>query len=112
MYTVFRTKRFDKELLKQFSEKDRKQVNQFEKKQLTKNPYVGDPLGYTFFREKKFKGKRVYYLIYEDLKCVLMIGISNKKTQQDTIDDIKGKLKEYHQVIKETLMQHDEFDPP
>jgi mRNA-degrading endonuclease RelE of RelBE toxin-antitoxin system len=106
MYAVFRTHRFDKELAKQFSQEEQKQVSQFEQKQLAHNPYSGDPLSYPFFREKKVGGKRVYFLVYEDIKAVLMVGVSNKKTQQETINEIKDKLNEYHDVVKEAIRQH------
>jgi len=53
MYAVFRTRKFDKEFAKQFSKKEQEEIEHFEKKQLTNNPYVGDPLSYRFFREKK-----------------------------------------------------------
>jgi len=39
-------------------------------KQLSVNPYIGSQLGYPFFREKRVRGRRVYYLIYDDLKLV------------------------------------------
>ena len=74
------------------------------------NPYVGDSLGYRFFREKRVGGKRVYYLVYEDLKAVLMVAISDKKTQQETIDEIKSRLQDYYIVIQEGLRQHGESD--
>lgn len=85
MYSVFHTKKFDKESLKHLSKKEQKEVENFEKRQLVKNPYVGDPLGYKFFREKKIGGKRIYYLVYDDLNSVLLVGLSDKKTQQETI---------------------------
>lgn len=74
-----------------------------------KGENVGDPLKYPFFREKKVGGKRVYFLIYSDIRAVLMVGISDKKEQQETIDDIKGRLEEYHEVIKEAIRQHGEY---
>ena len=110
MYAVFRTNKFDKEFSKRFSMEEQKEVENFERKQLTINPAVGDPLGYPFFREKKVGGKRVYYLIYDDLHAVLMVGISDKKTQQETIIEIKSRLKEYYEVIREAIRQHGEFD--
>ena len=106
MYAVFRTNKFDKELEKRFSKEEQREVEKFEKRQLVKNPHVGDSLGYGFFREKKVSGKRVYYLVYEELKAVLMVGISDKKAQQETIDEIKTNLKEYYNVIKEAIRQH------
>lgn len=92
MFKVFRTDKFDRELVKRFSKEDQNQVENFEKNQLKNNPYVGDPLGYKFFREKKVGSKRVYFLIYEDLKAILVVGLSDKKTQQETIDKIKEIL--------------------
>lgn len=109
MYAVFRTSKFDKELQKKFSKEEIKEVEKFEKNHLTKNPHVGDPLGYKFFREKKLSGKRVYFLIYDDLNAVLMIATSDKKTQQDTIDEIKKHLEEYYEVIRNAIKQHGEF---
>ena len=110
MYAVFRTRKFDKEFVKQLSEKEQKEIERFEKNQLTSNPYVGDPLNYRFFREKKIDTKRIYFLIYDDINAVLMVGVSDKKTQQETIDEIKDRLKEYHEVIKEAIKQHGEYD--
>mgnify|MGYP001575006953 CR=1 FL=1 len=111
MFKIFRTKKFDKEIAKKFSNGEQKQVEHFEQRQLVNNPYVGDPLGFDFFREKRIGGgKRVYFLIYNDLKAVLMVGQSTKKTQQETIDSIKSKLTEYYEIIKETIRQHGEYD--
>ncbi len=112
MYKVFRTSRFDKELEKQLSKEEQKEVENFEKKQLTNYPYVGDPLSFRFFREKKVGGKRVYFLVYEDIKAVLMIAISDKKTQQATIDEVKNHLDNYYQIIKDAVKQHDEYGQP
>ncbi len=109
MYTVFRTERFDRELEKRFSKAEIEEVEKFERKHLTENPYVGDPLGYKFFREKKLGGKRVYFLIYDDLNAVLMVAVSDKKTQQATIDEIKYHLDEYYEVIRNAIKQHGEY---
>ena len=111
MYSVFRTARFDKEMEKLFSKVEIEEVENLERKQLTLNPYVGDPLSYNFLREKKLKGKRVYFLVYDDLKAVLMVAVSDKKTQQATIDQIKNHLVDYYSIIKESLKQHGGFDP-
>ena len=100
-FKVYRTKTFDKEFDK-LPKAEQKEVERFEDK-LTENPYVGKPLGLIFLREKKLNGRRVYYIIYEDFVVVLMAGISDKKTQQSTINSIKAKLDEFHKFIKETL---------
>ncbi len=105
MYAVHHTYEFEKELTKYFSNEEQKKVANFEKKQLAFNPYVGDPLGYTFLREKKLGVKRVYYLIYEEHHTVFLVKTSDKKQQQDVIDEIKSKLALYYQLIKEIIKQ-------
>ena len=100
-FKVFRTKTFDKEFDK-LPKTEQKEVENFEKN-LSENPFVGKPLGLIFLREKKLNGRRIYYLIYEDFVVVLMVAISDKKTQQATIDAIKDKLDQYAKIIKERL---------
>lgn len=63
MYRVFRSGKYEQKLNKlDKSEFDR--VIKFEQS-LKIEPYNGKPLGYEFFREKKFDGKRILFLIYE-----------------------------------------------
>ena len=100
-FEVFRTPTFEKEFSK-LPKTERIAIEKFERK-LSENPYLGKPLGYVFFREKKLNGKRVYYLVYEGFIIVLMVAISDKKTQQGTIDEIRQKLDEYQNFVKETL---------
>lgn len=73
------------------------------KDQLKENPYVGKPLGYEWFREKRLNGKRIYYLIYENHKAVLIAALSDKKTQQLTINLIKLTLDQYKDKIEKML---------
>lgn len=87
VYEVYHSKRFDIELAK-FDSYFQKQVDKIED-QLNLNPYVGDPLGFKWFREKKIDAYRIYYLIYDDLGAVFMIAISGKKDQQKVINTIK-----------------------
>jgi hypothetical protein len=58
--TEFFEKRFNK-LIPDNLKKDIK--SQIAK--LSENPYNSKPLGYKFFREKKVKKWRIYFLIYE-----------------------------------------------
>ena len=67
---------------------------------LAVNPYSGDPLNYPFLREKRIRERRVYYLIYDDLKLVLLVATSGKKDQQATISHIKGKLDEFREIAE------------
>lgn len=87
-------KNFKKLIPKNVQEDFKKQI----KKLLSENPFSGKPLGYKFFREKKIKKWRIYYLIYEDYLVLYFINVSDKKLQQSTIDKIKSDLsllKEY-----------------
>ncbi len=92
-YAVYVLKVFDKEMNK-LSEFER-DILQKIFLQLKENPYVGDEIRYKFFREKRIKEKRIYYLVYEDLKIVLMVAIGGKKAQQETINRIVTYFKEY-----------------
>ena len=56
--------------------------------QLVENPYVGDPIRVPWFREKKKDKYRIYYLIYDDIKAVYLVGISDKKDQQRVINTV------------------------
>ena len=69
------------------------------------NPFVGDQLSYPFLREKRIKEKRIYFLIYEDLKLVLLIAVSGKKNQQETIDHIKEHLHKFREIAEEISKQ-------
>jgi len=103
-FKVYRTATFQ-DKFNALSRKEQEKIENFEKKQLTENPFVGDPLGYNFFREKRLNGGRVYYLIYEDVVIVLLVGISDKKTQQATIDQIKLHLSLYYDYVKNRLLK-------
>lgn len=96
-FRVFRSNQYDKEFnrLDKF-EQDR--VSKFEQK-LKEEPYSGKPLGYEFFREKKFDGKRLLFLIYEEHKMIFLVIITNKKAQQHEIDLIKAQLDVYKETI-------------
>lgn len=55
-YSIYTTEEFDKD----FNKLDKSIKQQIEKEieQLETNPYVGNPLGYRFFREKRVKNYR------------------------------------------------------
>lgn len=99
MYTVILTNAYEKEI----SKWDKSERNIAEKipKKLAENPYIGKPLNYPFLREKKIKGKRIYYLIYDDLRLVLLIATSDKNDQQEVINFIKSNLFEFRKVAEE-----------
>ena len=101
MFRVFRAEWYEKKLSK-LSYQEQKRVLRFEQ-DLKQNPYQGKPLGYQFFREKKFNGKRLYFLVYESHKAVFLITISGKKAQQEVIEVIKANLDVYKEQLERIL---------
>ena len=101
MFRVFRAEWYEKKLSK-LTPKELDMVSQFEQ-DLKQNPFQGKPLGYPFFREKKFNGKRMYFLVYESHQVVFLITISDKKAQQDVIDVVKANLDIYKEQIERIL---------
>ena len=97
MFKIFTTKEFDDDFEKLDSSIQVRINKQIE--QLRTNPYVGKPLGYRFFREKKTENYRFYYLIYEEYVVVFIIAISSKKDQQSTINKIKKLIPYYKDEI-------------
>ena len=56
-----------------------------------------------FFREKKFKDKRLIFLVYESHKSIFLITITDKKMQQKVIDLIKSNLDLYKEELERIL---------
>ena len=101
MFRTFRSEWYEKKLNK-LSNQEQKRVSNFEQS-LKQNPFQGRPLGYDFFREKKFNGKRLYFLVYDSHEVVFLITISDKKTQQQVIDIIKSNLDVYNAELNKIL---------
>jgi mRNA-degrading endonuclease RelE of RelBE toxin-antitoxin system len=74
-------------------------------RKLQENPYVGKPLGYKYLRELKIDKFRVYYVIFEKEIVVLLVTVSDKKHQQDTIDFIKADIKNLNEEMIKNLNQ-------
>ena len=102
-YAVYTTSNFDRERFKLSGEEQKRIEKIF--LQLKINPYVGEQLQYRHLREKRIKEKRVYYLVYDDLKLVLLIATSGKKDQQATIDHIKQHFNEFRIVAENIAKQ-------
>lgn len=100
-FRVFRSEWYDIKLSK--LTKYEKEVVEKIEQHLKEEPFTGKPLGYRFFREKKFDGKRVLFLVYEKHKAVFLVTITDKKTQQQVIDLIKNNLDVYKDILEETI---------
>ena len=66
---------------------------------------TGKPLGLPFFREKKFDGKRVLYLVYIQFSAILLLTITDKKAQQATINEVLLHLDEYKEYVIQKLKE-------
>jgi len=102
-YAVYITEDFEKEFNKLTN--DYKKAIQKIFLQIKENPYVGDWLRYKFLREKRVKEKRIYYLVYDDLKSVLIVSSGGKKAQKETINEIVKFLPEFRDYLKSILKQ-------
>ncbi len=105
-YAVYITESFEKEMEK--ISKSEREILQKIFLQLKNNPYVGDSVRYRFFREKRIREKRVYYLVYDDLNAVLVVAFGGKKLQQDTINEIVKSFPEFREYLKKILEQEKE----
>lgn len=103
-YAVYTTDSFEKEI-KKLSESDRTRIQKI-CLQLKENPYVGDQIRYRFFREKRIREKRIYFLVYDDLSAVLLVAFGGKKAQEETIEEIIKFLPEFKIYLK-TLLDKD-----
>ncbi len=101
MFRVFRSDWYDKKFNK-LEKAEQERVSQFEQ-HLKSEPYSGKPLGYPFFREKKFNGNRLLFLVYEEHKTIFLITITDKKAQQEEIDMIRSHLDAYKETIQKLL---------
>ena len=97
MFRVFRSDWYDRKLSK-LDKAEIKRVEKFEQ-HLKTEPFSGKPLGYKFFREKKFDGKRLLFLVYEEYFVVFLVTITDKKAQQRDIDFIVSHLSVYKEEI-------------
>ena len=107
MFKIFTTEEFDKD----FNKLDKSEQLRIKKIfiQLKKQgDQVGKPLsGLSFFKEKRLNGKRLYFLVYNDISIILALTISDKKAQQATINQILVDITEYQKYVYETLRKRD-----
>ena len=70
--------------------------------QLEDNLQVGKPLRFDWFREKKYEGKRLYYLVSERNRKVLLVAFGDKKEQDKIIQHVLQNREEYLRVLDST----------
>ena len=99
MFKVYRTKEFEELMGKLLTKEEQKRVDKIEE-EIAETSFTGSPLGFNFLREKRISGKRIYFLVYEEFKSALMVSLSDKKAQQETIDKIKEYLPEFRKLME------------
>ena len=66
---------------------------------------VGQPIRFEFFREKKFNGKRMYFLVYNEWNAILLVTFSDKKEQPKVITEIILQLPYYKEFVRTRLIE-------
>ena len=103
MFRVFTTTQFDEDL-EDLDNSEQIRVRKIRDQLRERGKDVGKPLsGIDIFREKKFDGKRLFFLVYEKYSVVLLLAISDKKTQQATINRVLNEFVNYEQYVIETI---------
>ncbi len=102
MFRVFTTDEFDNRF-DNLDESEKKAVRKILGKLREQGGIVGKPLRVPYFREKKFEGKRLYFLVYDDFMVLLAVAISDKKAQQETINKILSRINDYKEIVLERL---------
>jgi len=97
-FRIFKTATYDEDY-KSLDNSERLRVDKIINNLFETGDTTGKPLGFPFFREKKFNGERVLYLVYNSLSVILLLAIADKKTQQATINEILLHLDEYKEYV-------------
>ncbi len=100
VYELLETEEFSKLFKKLQPEAQKVFKKRFAK--VSQNPYgVGKKLKvYNWFRELKYRNLRVYYLIYDEKVIVLFAGISDKKSQQQVINNVSINLQTFKEFVE------------
>ena len=96
-YAVYETEPFG-ELLLSLDNSDRQWIEKTKIK-LAENP-TGKPIRFSWFREKKYLNKRLFYLVDDETKKLLLIDFCSKKDQQRVIDEIVAHMNEFLLYLK------------
>lgn len=103
-FRIFKTTTYDEDY-KKLDNSEQLRVDDATENLFEYGDIVGKHLGVPFFREKKFRGKRILYLVYKPFSVILLVTITNKKSQQATINEILLHLDEYEEYINKKLKE-------
>ena len=96
-YEVYTTETF-KRLFKTLDNSEQRWIIKI-KSQLEEKP-TGKSLSFNWFREKKYHNKRLYFLIENNQRKILLISFVSKKDQQDIINFVKANSKELLEKLR------------
>ncbi|MAG02312.1 hypothetical protein CMI42_03165 [Candidatus Pacearchaeota archaeon] len=102
MFRIFTTDEFDRDYDK-LDNSDKDRVKKIFNQLRNQGDNVGKGLRISILREKKFDGKRIYFLVYNNYSVVLSLAISGKKAQQATINRILLNIDHYQNYVVEEL---------
>jgi len=97
MYKIYATETF-KKIYESLDQSEKEWIDKIKNK-LEEYP-AGKPLCYKWFKEKKYLNKRLFFLIDEDTKKILLVSFASKKEQQQVINFIKLNMKELLEYLK------------
>ncbi len=97
MNEIYESETFTK--IKETCEKKEQEWIEKMKDQLKDNLNVGKPLRYSWFREKKFENKRLFYVMNEKTNKAVLLAFGEKKGQQKIIDHIIQNKERYLKLI-------------
>ena len=103
-FRVFKTATYDEDYAG-LDNAERLRVDSLVEQLFDQGDVTGKPLGVPFFREKKFGGKRLLYLVYHSVSAILLVAITDKKAQEATITEILLHLDEYKAYILAKLRE-------
>lgn len=75
-YRIYKTEMFEKVYGKLDNNDKDWIINQIYK---LKENLTGKPLRFNWFREKKYLNKRLYFLVNEESKIIILVAFGNKK---------------------------------
>ena len=93
-FRVFELYGFKKRLRKLLSQQELQAYERF-KKELKRGNLFGKPLSFRFLREQKIGVKRIYFLVYYEIRIILFVDSSDKKAQKETVNKLKELLPEF-----------------
>lgn len=97
MYQVFITDRCSDA----YNRSDYREQLWFDKaKENLKMSVTGDILRVRWFREKKFEGKRLYFIVDDFSQRILLIAFARKKDQEKVIDEVISNMSEWFSYLR------------